>query len=340
MIHSEVQRTLVKSPPELWAEISDPEALARHLGDFGEIRITRMQPEQKIEWEAAEASGTVLIKPSGWGTKVKLTVERELAVVEADAETTGPDATADAEADQSVAAEHETPEAELQDELEADAQSSVEIDHDAAAELELQSTTLDAETEHSATSAERAPHEDEHELELQAVAVEADPDMEAEAFDDPEPELQPRRGFLARLFGRRRARARELRSASAEPQMPNPSASLDEGTFEQPASEEFELEQRAPEQSLPAEQPEAPLADELNDEPQMADQAESKPEAVAEPSLDDEPVDRVIGTDEDAERIAADLEAAEAVAAEQVTAVLTGVLDSLGSAHHRPFSRS
>ncbi|HTA06509.1 MAG TPA: hypothetical protein VK774_09115, partial [Solirubrobacteraceae bacterium] len=78
MIRSEVQRTLVKSPPELWAEISDPEALARHLGEFGEIRITRVQPEQKIEWEAAEASGSVIIKPSGWGTKVKLTVEREL----------------------------------------------------------------------------------------------------------------------------------------------------------------------------------------------------------------------------------------------------------------------
>src|SRR5664280_169794 len=41
MISSEVQRTLVKSPPELWAEISDPASLARHLGEFGEIRITR-----------------------------------------------------------------------------------------------------------------------------------------------------------------------------------------------------------------------------------------------------------------------------------------------------------
>ena len=36
----------------------------------------------------------------------------------------------------------------------------------------------------------------------------------------------------------------------------------------------------------------------------------------------------------------AELAAAEEVAAEQVTAVLTGVLDRLGAAHHRPFSRS
>ena len=52
MISSEVQRTLVKSPPELWAELSDPAALARHLGELGEIRITRTEPEKIVEWEA------------------------------------------------------------------------------------------------------------------------------------------------------------------------------------------------------------------------------------------------------------------------------------------------
>jgi hypothetical protein len=31
---------------------------------------------------------------------------------------------------------------------------------------------------------------------------------------------------------------------------------------------------------------------------------------------------------------------AEELAAEEVTAVLTGVLDRLGAAHHRPFSRA
>jgi hypothetical protein len=71
----EAKRTLVKSPPELWAELSDLPALARHLGEFGEIRITRTEPETVVEWEGDRASGTVLLEPSGWGTKVTLTSE-------------------------------------------------------------------------------------------------------------------------------------------------------------------------------------------------------------------------------------------------------------------------
>ncbi len=63
MISSEVQRTLVKSPPELWAELSDPAALARHLGELGEIRITRTEPEKLVEWEAEGTRGTVAMKP-------------------------------------------------------------------------------------------------------------------------------------------------------------------------------------------------------------------------------------------------------------------------------------
>ena len=71
----EAKRTLVKSPPELWAEVSDAGALARHLGEFGEIRITRVQPETVVEWEGDLASGSVQLEPSGWGTKVTLTAE-------------------------------------------------------------------------------------------------------------------------------------------------------------------------------------------------------------------------------------------------------------------------
>ena len=67
------QRTLVKSPPELWAEVSDIDALARHLGEFGEIRITRLDPETTVAWEGDRACGTVALEPSGWGTKVTIT---------------------------------------------------------------------------------------------------------------------------------------------------------------------------------------------------------------------------------------------------------------------------
>ena len=72
-------RTLVKSAPELWAECSDAAALARHLGAFGEIRITRLEPEVAVAWEGDAARGTVTLEPSGWGTKVVLTATADTA---------------------------------------------------------------------------------------------------------------------------------------------------------------------------------------------------------------------------------------------------------------------
>src|SRR5919206_2686572 len=73
------QRTLVKSPPELWAEVSDAGALAGHLGAFGEIRIVRLEPETTVAWEGDRARGTVELEPSGWGTKVTLIARIEAA---------------------------------------------------------------------------------------------------------------------------------------------------------------------------------------------------------------------------------------------------------------------
>src|SRR2546423_15474528 len=102
MTATQVQRTLVKSAPEIWAELSDPEALARHLDDVGEIRITRAQPEEKIEWETEGARGSVLIKPSGWGTRVTLTMSRELDPAPIGTEASldaAPEALADAQAE-------------------------------------------------------------------------------------------------------------------------------------------------------------------------------------------------------------------------------------------------
>jgi hypothetical protein len=97
------KRTLVKSPPELWSELSEVERLARHLGAFGEIRITRLEPEHTVAWEGEAASGTVMIEPSGWGTKVTLKahvegaehepaeLEPEIAVAEAEPAEPGPE---------------------------------------------------------------------------------------------------------------------------------------------------------------------------------------------------------------------------------------------------------
>lgn len=75
------QRRLVKSPPELWAEVSSEAALARRLEQFGEIRITRVEPETTVAWEGERASGTVQLEAAGWGTKVTLTATPAPAAV-------------------------------------------------------------------------------------------------------------------------------------------------------------------------------------------------------------------------------------------------------------------
>lgn len=113
-------RTIVKSPPELWAECSVAGSLARHLGQFGEIRITRLEPETTVAWEGEHASGTVRLEPSGWGTQVTLTatpVDVPVPVPEVAAESevaAEPEVTAepevagegDAEPDEELGAEH------------------------------------------------------------------------------------------------------------------------------------------------------------------------------------------------------------------------------------------
>ncbi|MGI8580463.1 MAG: hypothetical protein ACR2K9_07970 [Solirubrobacteraceae bacterium] len=77
MTEHSLSRTLVKSPPELWAEVSDPAALADHLGEFGEIKITRVEQESTVAWESDRANGTVELEPTKWGTRVKLTAHTE-----------------------------------------------------------------------------------------------------------------------------------------------------------------------------------------------------------------------------------------------------------------------
>jgi hypothetical protein len=79
-----VNRTLVKSPPELWNEVSEVETLARHLGEFGQIAISRLDPEHTVAWEGEHARGTVELEESGWGTKVTLSAELEVSQQSAD----------------------------------------------------------------------------------------------------------------------------------------------------------------------------------------------------------------------------------------------------------------
>jgi hypothetical protein len=75
MSESKASRTLVKSPPELWSEVSSATSLQRHMDQFGEIRITKLEPEIAVAWEGEHARGTITLEASGWGTKVSLTAE-------------------------------------------------------------------------------------------------------------------------------------------------------------------------------------------------------------------------------------------------------------------------
>jgi hypothetical protein len=90
MTEHQASRTLVKSAPELWAECSDAASLARHLGAFAEIRITRLEPETTVAWEGDAACGTVQLESAGWGTRVTLTMT-ETAPATAPAPAQGPE---------------------------------------------------------------------------------------------------------------------------------------------------------------------------------------------------------------------------------------------------------
>jgi hypothetical protein len=261
------QRTLVKSPPEIWAEVSDVSTLARHLGEFGEIRITRLEAETTVVWEGDRARGTVELEASGWGTKVTITAEAvatdEVAeVVEAEA--------VEAEAVEAVVAEEAAPEA------------TEVVEKDAA--------PIEAEVVEDAPEAEAEPE------------VEAAPKPEAA----PEAAIAtPRRGFLARLLRRRRT----VEPIAVEPP---PAVAISE-----PAPEPVAIEPEI----VPTVAAPEPEAAEI---PEALDVTEAT--EIAEPVLDGE----ITAT------------AAAATAAldpERVEAVLVGVLDDLGSAHHRPFSR-
>lgn len=94
----EVSRTLVKSPPEVWAELEQAERLAELLGDEA-IKITRRDPETAIEWQGTNITGKIEIAASGWGTKVTLRAEAEEAVEQASEETHAESPAADTGAD-------------------------------------------------------------------------------------------------------------------------------------------------------------------------------------------------------------------------------------------------
>jgi hypothetical protein len=350
MISSEVQRTLVKSPPELWSELSDPDALARHLGELGEIKITRTEPEKLIEWKAEGTTGTVAIKASGWGTKVILTVHHE------------PPATRVAEPEPraevdpaSGATEVVSAEPKPAPATEAARRAAGWPDARGPAGPAIESDLRAAEA--GAPISEHAPwHLDEAERTQKPESVnELGLGLEPETAPAPAP-AESRRGFFARLFGSRRKRTaiavaetREPTDVAAEqPQVTQSVADVPEpATASHPEAAAENIQEQPDADAAPdtraadTSAPEAPV--EVTEpvavaEPQPDDSAAVDAEAEGsepETTPDPEPATAAESVD-----LAAELKAAEEIAAEQVKAVLTGVLDRLGAAHHRPFSRA
>jgi hypothetical protein len=326
MITSEVQRTLVKSPPELWTEISDPESLGRHLAELGEITITRIEPEKLVEWEAQDATGRVAIKASGWGTKVTLTVSRELPAPPAGSsptEESDPAPTPEPNQPVAVAAPEPEPEAAATPAIEATPDPKPAPATEAArraagwpAARPDPSPAIESDLRAAEATVDGAPtvHDDltPWHLDAPVPAKSSGPEpVEAE-----QPLTEPRRGFLARLFGGRRRKQAEERQL--DPIEPTPSLAAELLA----AVDDTKLADTAGLPELRAQEPA------VSEPVVMSDSADAEPELPSEPGSPAE------------EDLAAELRAAEETAEEQIKTVLTGVLDRLGAAHHRPFSRA
>jgi hypothetical protein len=307
MISSEVQRTLVKSPPELWSELSDPAALARHLGELGEIRIVRVEAEKTVEWAAEHTTGTVSIQPSGWGTKVTLSVTRERV--------TPPPSPAEQEsAEPTDTAESEPTELEGAEPTDSAGPSDI------AEPCDIAEPTVTAEPSDVDEPTETA-QPPVAELEATAEIEPASEDSQQQPAEDvPEPAAAAaRRGFFARLFRRRREETAEPQSEVIAPAPPPGPAGAFAAVSEALAREAID--------SHAFTDPPTPAA--------LATASEQTESSVLEHETQADQ-----SADIAAELMAAEEVAADEVAAEEVTAVLAAVLDRLGAAHHRPFSRS
>ncbi len=308
-VSTEVQRTLVKSPPELWAELSNPEALGRHLGTLGEIRITSVEPETKVEWEAEGATGVVSLKQSGWGTKVTLSLTREAAKPEEQPEPVAAEPQPEQVAGpKPVATEPQTEQvAELEPvsapEPVATEPMTVVVTPEPEPPIAQGQTPIAIEPK-----SEPIPES----VKAQPLVAEPEPlpEQEPRPEREPQPVEEPKRGFFARLFRRRGTKLVEI----------------------------VELEPEAKLESIADPEPEPALAPEPAPEfralaaPEPEPTPELKALAAPEPIYPLRPL-------EPAADLAAELESVEAQMAEETTELLTGVLDRLGAAHHRPFSR-
>lgn len=275
----EASRTLLKSPPELWAECSDATSLNRHLDSFGEIRITRLEPETAVAWEGDTASGTVRLEPSGWGTRVILTAEG------------------------AVVAEEETV-------------AIGDGDGDGDGPLAVEPELVEPE------AVEPEP--------VEPQPVQPEPVLEAQPEPaPPEPVVPaPRGGFLARIKAWMRGPEPLASESASEPVASDP-------TPEPVASYPTPGPARDPEtvgQAVPEVEPVVSVGDRVAPKPVESDPAPAEPVLISAPEAEGAAEAQVV----------VEPRAAVVSVADRRSPVdaLTHALDSLGMAHHRPFSRS
>jgi hypothetical protein len=285
MEQSQAQRRLVKSPPELWALVSTEESLGRHLAEFGEIRITRVDPETTVAWEGDRASGTVEISPTGWGTQVTLRATPVIPEVVAEPEAgvePEPVAAGPTPAPAPVALEPERePDPEPPDEP-----------------MSVQLTRVAAHP-----TLERGP--------VGTILLRR-PEPPPRAESAPPPDDQPR-GFFARFFRR-----------------PEPAAPRAEIPVPGPPPSDPSPPTPAPDPSPPAPPAPAPGPTPVPDPVPPDPGPDPTPPPVIE-RPEPNPVAAEAAPEAPANAAALDTE--------RTAAILAEVLDDLGAAHHRPFSR-
>jgi hypothetical protein len=72
MYSIELERTLVRSPHELWDQLSAHPGISRWLGG---VQILASEPPHRIEWIFRGASGMIELEAAQWGTRMTARVK-------------------------------------------------------------------------------------------------------------------------------------------------------------------------------------------------------------------------------------------------------------------------
>jgi hypothetical protein len=346
----QARRTLVKSAPELWVELSDADSLGRRLESLGDIRITRVEPQTTVSWEGERARGTVTIEPAGFGTRVTLTAESSQPAPPPRAPETPPPAPRDRPAppaseppSAATAQPPSLPAPEPSRPPTTESKTPPAWSSSTLAERQPAAPVAPPEPRPSPSPAE--PAEPRREPPVRTTAT-LEPGLELPAQSPSSRRATGRSWLLRRLARGRRwgagPQAAEPHSKDAAPDPTSVGAQMPEPSVAEPRLPE-------PPPLLDAPRPaSAPQVQAGTPEPTGLEHGHVAGQPVAEDALAEEGDGGHPGVGDrepppgDHEPDSGDGQADErdsGLDAEALDALLAGVLDDLGAAHHRPFSR-